>query len=135
MASYEGDVIYAPGYAKSEVTTPIEILYSTEGLLQKGGTLKPGQGDLPAGTAMKYDSATKRYEKATSAAETTCFLRLGASTGDANALPHQAPLVLGGTLKAQFLNINGTAVDATAAAALATALTGKYNAERNFLKF
>lgn len=129
MASYEGDVIYAPGFARQDVSAPVEILYSTASLVQKGGTLAPGQGDLPAGTAVKVNTSTKRYEKATAAEEVEGFLRLGVNTGTADSLPKQGVIVLGGVLKSDALS--GVTVDA----ALATALGGQFNETRKFLKF
>ena len=129
MASYEGDVIYAPGFAREDAVAPTEILYSTANLLQKGGTLAPGQGALPAGTAVKINAATKRYEKATAAADVEGFLRIGVNTGSADSLPKQGVIVLGGVLKSDALS--GVTVDA----ALATALGGQFNETRKFLKF
>lgn len=129
MASYEGDVIYAPGFAREDVSAPVEILYSTVGLFQKGGTLTPGQGAMPAGTAIKFNSATKRYEKATAAADVVGFLRLGVNTGTADSLPKQGVFVLGGILKSDTLT--GVAVDD----ALATALGGSLDTDRKTLKF
>lgn len=135
MASYEGDVILAPGFSKSESANPIEILYSMSGLFQKGGTLTPGQGALPGGTAIAYNAATKRYNKAADAATTVGFLRIGVDTGSATSHPKQGVFVLGGVIKANLANINGTAVNDAAGAALATALGGFYDAGRKTLKF
>jgi len=137
MASFEGDVIYAPGYAREEVAAPVEIMYSMAGLVQKGGTLTPGQGDLPAGTAVVMDTATKRYRKATTVAETEGFLRIGVSTGDASALPKQGVIVFGGVLKSALVgtHLPVPTAPATLPGDLATALGGHYNASRGFLKF
>lgn len=135
MASYEGDVILAPGYSKTTVSAPVEILYSMSALFQKGGTLTPGQGDMPAGTAVKYDAATKRYMKSTAAADTVGFLRLGVNAGDASSFPKQGVFVLGGEVKAALCTVNGVALTPITAAAQATALGGKYLADRDVIRF
>lgn len=129
MASYEGDVIRAPGFEQVTAAAEPEILYSYTGLLQKGGTLKPGTGVYPAGTALKFDAATKRYEKATAAADTVGFVRISVDSGAVTDIPKQAVIVFGGVLKAQYIT------GVTANAALATALGGSFNTERQFLKF
>lgn len=131
MASFEGDVILAPGFGRESAAAPVEILYSTVGLLQKGGTLAPGQGGLPAGTAVKFDTATGRYVKATAAADVEGFLRLGVNTGTADSMPKQGVIVFGGVLKADAITAAGLTVDN----ALATALGGVYDSARKFLKF
>lgn len=147
MASYEGDVVYAPGFAKSDVSTPIEIMESMAGLYQRGGTVTPGAGDLPAGTAVKLDTGTNRYVAATYTAspdggttpatsDAEGFLRLGVNAGDSvDDYPKQGTVVLGGVLKAGALNVGGTAVDDDIAATLATTLGGHYDAARKVLKF
>lgn len=123
--AFEGDVIYAPGFSGSETSTPKEILKSQVGLVQHGGTVTPGQGDLPEGTGMKLDSATKRYVKATAAADVVSFLRIGISTGDSSALPRQGVMVFHGELAASKLLINGVAP----VAADATAMGAKLNTD------
>lgn len=138
MASYEGDVIYAPGYAREEVVAPTEILYSTVGLLQKGGTLTPGLGALPAGTGVKMDTATKRYVKATSVDDVEGFIRIGVNTGTADSLPKQGVIVFGGVLKSDPLLTGLMQTDGVTAAdgaTLAAGLGGTFNANLKFIKF
>lgn len=120
--AYEGDVILAPGFGTGSTQAPVEILKSTARLRQHGGTVAPNQGDLPAGTAMKLNTDTKRFEKATAATDVVAFLRLGISTGDAKAMPRQGVLVFGGVLVASKLNLNGSPITAEVATALSGTL-------------
>lgn len=129
MSVHEGDVIRAPGIKRTDAAPTTEILYSTVGLLQKGGTIKPNTGVYPAGQALKYDSATKRYEKATVNADVVGFLRLPLNSGGADDIPKQGVIVFGGVIRAAAV------VGVTANATLAGVLGGSFNAERQFLKF
>lgn len=138
MASYEGNRLPAPGFYAGTATPPVEILYSEASLFQKGGTLAPGQGVVLEGVGLKFDSATNRYVKATTAAEVEGFNRYAVDTGsDAGAPLFQAIIVLGGKLKADKLSVDGgtTKLDDTSGAAAATALSGRYIASRRVLEF
>lgn len=130
MASRQGNVILAPGFSTTSVADPAELLYSEEGLLQKGVTLVPDQGIYEVGTPLEYDSATKRYKKATAAANVVAFVRIAVDTA---APAKMASVVFGGTIKAAVIPVIATVTNDLAA--LATALKGKYNAQLGFIKF
>jgi len=130
MASREGNVILAPGYNKGTEVTPTELLYSEVGLRQHGVTLVPNQGVLETGTPLEYDSATKRYKKATAAANVVAFVRIAVDTSDPAKL---ASVVFAGTIKAAV--IPSIASVSTDLAALAAALGGKYNAQLGYISF
>ena len=100
MVDQIGNSIPAPDYRKGGTFVDDELLYSTVGFTQHGVTLKPGQGILLLGTALKQDPSTKLYVKATAAAEVEGFLRQTTDTGsDANAQKFQQNLVEAGILK------------------------------------
>src|SRR6478735_8573024 len=97
---YTGNAIPAPAYVSGPVTADDEILFSTVGYVQKGVTLKPGQGVLPGGTALVQDAATKQYIKATTAGAAEGILRKTTDTGvDAQAQVFLANILYGGTIK------------------------------------
>jgi hypothetical protein len=128
--SRQGNVILAPGYSSTSVPNPAELLYSERGLLQKGVTLVPNQGVLETGTPLEYDTATKRYKKATAAANVVAFVRLSVDTSDPAKL---ASVVFAGTIKAGVIpSIVGVSDNL---ATLATAIGGKYNAQLGYIKF
>jgi hypothetical protein len=135
MASREGNVILAPGFTRGPEVKSKELMYSMEGLLQKGVTLKPNDGVYEVGTLLAYDNATKKYRRATTAAETVGFLRIASDTSDPAKLGN---VVLGGVVKAATVaaaNPGALTADATALTALATALNGTYNAQFGYIKF
>lgn len=136
MASYEGNRLPAPGVYGGTGTDPVEILYSEVGLFVKGGTLAPGQGVVPAGAGLKYNTTSHRYEVATAAADVEGFNRYSVDTGTATDAPlFHTVLVLGGKLQGAKLSVNGTALTAATAATTATALAGRYIASRDVLEF
>ena len=59
MVGYMGNSIPAPGYNIGENVVDEEILYSMHNYVQKGVTLKPGQGVLLAGTFLDQDPTSK----------------------------------------------------------------------------
>ena len=61
MSKNRGDVVRAPGLRTGATHQPKEIIASTVGLVQKGGTLAPAQGVLAAGTVLAKLSATKLF--------------------------------------------------------------------------
>lgn len=109
--------IPAPGFVSPTATfTDPEILYSTVGHTQKGVTLAPGQGVLPAGQALGRRTADKlwyAYDNAIADGRDTCrgFLRKPADTGPAGTTERQqGNIVISGILK------NNTLVGVDAAA-------------------
>jgi hypothetical protein len=100
MVDQIGNSIPAPDYSKGGTYVDDELLYSTVGFTQHGVTLKPGQGILLLGTALKQDPATKLYVKATAAADVEGFLRQTTDTGSSEtAQKFQQNLVEAGILK------------------------------------
>ena len=100
MADQIGNSIPAPDYSKGGTYVDDELLYSTVGFTQHGVTLKPGQGILLLGTALKQDPSTKLYVKATAAADVEGFLRQTTDTGSSEtAQKFQQNLVEAGILK------------------------------------
>lgn len=140
MASREGNVILAPGYTRGTEVKPVEILYSMNpSPFQKGCTLLPNQGVLEAGTPLEYDAASKKYRRATAAANVKGFLRLAVDTSDPMKLGN---IVLGGVIRLSAIPAttgvtDGTVTNGIAAnlAATATALNGSINTQFGFLKF
>ena len=139
MASREGNVILAPGFSRGTEVKQKEILYSMEGLLQKGVTLKPNSGVLEAGTPLQYDSATKKYVVATAAANVVGFLRIATDTADPQKLGN---IVLGGVVRLSAIPAtagvtDGTVTNGVAAnlAAMVTALNGTLNLQFGYIKF
>lgn len=129
MASREGNVILAPGFTRGTEVKSVEILYSTEGLLQKGVTFVPDSGVLEAGTPLAYDAASHKYRAATTAAETVGFVRIAVDTAAPAKLGN---VVLAGVVNTKVLPANAVTADLVA---LATALGGTYNAQYGFIKF
>lgn len=58
---YLGNAVPAPGITDGPTLTDTEILYSTQGYTQKGVTIKPGVGVLPAGCVLGQVTATKLW--------------------------------------------------------------------------
>jgi len=134
MADQYGDVVKAPsGITQKAEVLPVEILFSTEGLLKKGGTLAPGNGVLTGGTLMGVITASGLYAPYASGnldgTETPVgFLYQSVDTGaDANAEVHQGNIILRGNLKNDAL----TGVDAGAI----TALNARVDTARNLFAF
>lgn len=137
MVSQFGDVVPSPGFYSGDPSEgQPDILYSQSALELHGGTLAPGQGVLRWGTAVSFDSATKRYKKATAAADVVGFLRYSVNTGDsADAQPRQGLFVMGGVLKSSTLQVNGADLDTAGKKALAGAIGGSYNAANDSIRF
>ena len=136
MASREGDVLFAPGYTKGTEVKGDELLYSYDGLLQKGVTLVANQGVLEVGTPLEYVSGSKKYQKATAAANVKGFLRIAVDTGTSGAVSKLANIVLGGTIRYSVVPAStGVNDNATNRDAMVAALNGTYNAQFGFIKF
>lgn len=135
MASLEGNRLIAPGvYEGDPAPAQVEILMSEVGLRLKGATLKPGQGVIQAGEGLTKDATSGQYVLATTAADVEGFNRYPVDTGSGADSPVvYANVVLGGRVHADLLYINKVAV--ADAAALATALGGRYIASRKELSF
>ncbi len=130
MAESVGNTIPAPDYNGTlEFTTNLELLYSTEGVHQRGVTLKSGQGVLPLGTALKKDTSTNYYVRATTAATTVGILRQTTDT-DTNSLADawQANILLGGWLNLDHVS-SANAFDVSAIAG------AKVDTVRKFFRF
>lgn len=128
---YPGNATPAPGFSTGGTTVDDELLFSySPPPLQKGVTLKPGQGVLPLGTALAYDSATKRYVKTTTAADVKGFLRRTTNTGDnAQAQVFLGNIVQGGTLKLSAVSA------ANSGLSLTNLLGGHVDTISGFFKF
>jgi len=81
MVGYIGNSMPAGSYNVGENVVDEEILYSMHNYVQKGVTLKPGQGVLLAGTFLDQDATTKQYVKTTTAANVKGVLRKTTDTG------------------------------------------------------
>lgn len=83
MVEQVGNAIPAPGYNRKGGTSDQELLMASNpgSYHQKGVTLKSGQGLLLLGTLLKQDPSTKKYIKATSAADAEGILRTSVDTG------------------------------------------------------
>jgi len=127
-AEFEGDVLRPPGVGPERVVTaPEEIIASyNPPPLKKGGTVLAGVGIVRAGEPMKRSVDGKTWVKAafadaTAVNETAC---------NATAEAHQINLLFGGVINAKV-----AAITATNAAALATALKGKYIPGFDYISF
>lgn len=129
-ASYPGNAIPAPGYAKGSVSVDDELLFSTVGYHQKGVTLKAGQGVLPLGTFLAYDAASKRYVKTTTPGDVKGVLRKSVDTGtDANGQVWLANILYGGMLKLSAVSAANSGVTLT------SVLAAKVDTVVGFFKF
>lgn len=81
MVGYIGNSIPAGSYNVGQNIVDEEILYSAHNYVQKGVTLKPGQGVLLAGTFLDQDPTTKKYVKTTTPANVKGILRKTTDTG------------------------------------------------------
>lgn len=97
MAEQFGNTIPAPSYNEGPYIANDELLFSTRGLVQKGVTLKPGQGVLLLGTLLDQDPATKQYVKTVTPANAKGVLRQTTDT-DFGGKTWQANIVYAGTL-------------------------------------
>ena len=133
MAStqYTGNAIPAPAVSTGPGVDDQEILFSTTGYIQKGVTLKPGQGVLVAGTFLKQDTGTKQYVKSTAAAGSEGVLRKTVDTGtDTAGQVWLANILYGGTLKLAAISAANSGI-----ADLTTVLGGQVNAAQGFFRF
>jgi len=130
MAESVGNTIPAPGFnGDLDFTVNLELLYSTEGVHQRGVTLKSGQGVLPLGTALKKDASTNYYVQATTANTTVGILRQTTDTDtDSNASAWQANILQGGWLKFDLVS-SANAFDVSAIAG------AKVDAVRGYFRF
>lgn len=131
VTQYPGNAIPAPGLTTGPNTHDQELLYSTVGYVQKGVTLKPGQGVLPLGTFLKQDAGTKQYVKATAAADAAGVLRATVDTGvDTAAQVWLANILYGGTLKLSHVSTANSGI-----ADLSTVLGAQVNKVAGFFRF
>lgn len=127
---YPGNAIPAPGLASGQVSVDDELLYSTVGYVQKGVTLKPGQGVLPLGTFLVQDSASKQYVATTTAGEVEGVLRQTTDTGtDANGQVWLANILYGGVLKLSAVSAANSGVTLT------SVLNAQVNEIAGFFRF
>lgn len=72
MVEYEGSVLRPPGVGtESQQPEVEELLGSTVGYTQKGGTIASGTGVLKVGAPVKFNTGTGYWEKSTIAAGST----------------------------------------------------------------
>jgi len=129
---YSGNTIPAPTYKGDlEFTTNEEILWSTQGVVRKGVTLKPGQEVLKLGTFLKKDTATNYYVKATDAADVIGVLQQTTDTGTtSNADVWQGNILFGGWLKLSHVST------ANAGGAILASVAGaQVNEARGYFRF
>ena len=126
-----GNSIPAPAVALDGPTTvDSELLYSTVGYVQKGVTLKPGQGVLPAGTFLAQDGTSKQYVKTTTAGQVLGVLRQTTDTGTtSDAQVWQANILYGGVLKL------GMVSSANSGVTLTSVLGAQTNTVAGFFRF
>lgn len=130
MSNYTGNAIPAPGLASGSVSVDDELLYSTTGYVQKGVTLKPGQGVLKLGTFLKQDAASKQYIKTTTPADVEGVLRQTTDTGsDALGQVWQANILYGGVLKLSAVSAANSGVTLT------SVLNAQVNTIQGFFRF
>lgn len=125
-----GNSIPAPSYVEGGYTVDDELLYSAHNYIQKGVTLKPGQGVLPLGTFLAQDSGTKQYVKSTNTSLITGVLRQTTDTGaTADAQVWQANILYAGLLKYSAVSAANSGVTLT------NVLGAKVNTIAGFFKF
>lgn len=128
MAEFEGNVLRPPGVGPVKVVAaPEELIasYNPPPLI-KGGTVLAGVGVLRVGEPMKRSADGKTWVKAAFADAQA----LNKTAVDVTAENHLINLVFGGVVNAKV-----AAITTTNAAALATALGGKYIPGFEYLKF
>ena len=128
MAEQFGNTIPGPSYNEGPYIANDELLYSTVGLVQKGVTLKKGQGVLPLGTLLKQDTATKQYVKTIVPADAQGVLRQSTDT-DFNGRTWQANIVYAGVLNLSKMTAANSGV------ALASVSGATVNTVAGFFKF
>lgn len=127
---YTGNAIPAPGMAKGLHTNDLELLYSAHNYIQKGVTLKAGQGVLLLGTFLKQDTATKKYVKTTVAADATGVLRKTVDTGtDVEGQVWLGNILYAGVLKLDLVTAANSGVTLT------DVLGATVNSVEGFFKF
>lgn len=127
---YPGNAIPAPGLRQGPSFADEELLYSTVGYVQKGVTLKPGQGVLLAGTFLVQDAATKQYVATTTEADVQGVLRKSVDTGTtAEAQVWQANILYGGTLNLSMVSAANSGVT------LSEVLNAQVNSVAGFFRF
>lgn len=130
MADAYGNVMTGPsGITTQAEVKPVEILYSTHRLVQKGGTFAADNGVIVGGTAVGLITASGKYAPYDGAAADgteTCrgFLR---QSVDTDGRDMQGNIVFGGVLKNDAL----TGVDAAAI----TDLNARVDDTRNIFSF
>lgn len=128
---YTGNAIPAPGFHTGDNVGDDEVLFSTVGYIQKGVTLKPGQGVLRGGTFLRQDATTKQYVKATSAADAEGVLRKTTDTGTATTdAAWLANILYGGTLKLAAVSTANSGI-----ADLTSVLNAQVNTVAGFFRF
>lgn len=129
-----GNVMRPPVTTTVVAAAPEEVLGSTKGLVQKGGTVAQGSGVIRAGELMAYNSGTGYWTVAT---DTTveAINRTAVDTTDGPALIN---LIHAGVVNTKVSGItNGltsTAL-ATRLGNIATALKGRLVPAQNYLIF
>lgn len=127
---YPGNAIPAPGFKRGGDTEDLEILWSFQGYIQKGVTLKPGQGVLKTGTFLKQDATSKQYIKTTTAADVVGVLRKTVDTGsDADAQVWLGNILYAGTLNLSLVTAANSGVTLT------SVLGAKVNTVAGFFRF
>ena len=127
MAEQIGNHLPAPAQSEGAKYINDELLYSTEGYVQKGVTLKPGQGVLPLGTLLKQDGSTKQYVKATDNTATG-VLRQSVDT-DLDGKVWQANILYAGILRYTVVSSANPGVN------LSSVLGATVNTVAGFFKF
>ena len=132
MADYpqSGNSIPAPSFKNGGYTVDDELLYSAHNYVQKGVTLKPGQGVLPLGTFLAQDPTTKQYVKYTNTANIVGVLRKTTDTGATT----DAQVWLGNILYAGLLKLSAVSA-ANSGVTMTNVLGAKVNAVEGFFKF
>jgi hypothetical protein len=127
---YFGNSTPAPGFARGGQAVDDEILYSAHNYVQKGVTLKPGQGVLIGGTFLVKDPASKKYVKATDPSTAVGILRKTTDTGTTeDAQQWQANILYAGLVKLAAVQ------KANSGVTLTNVLSGTVNDDEGYFKF
>lgn len=140
MVSREGNVLKVPGTGSVAEVKGDEILGSYARFTQKGVTLLANGGVLEAGTPLTVSGTAKKYKGVAAAdvdgtTDPVCIgiLRKGVDTTGSDVL---ANYVASGIVKTSALKLaNGTAMNATQIANLATLLNGRVDPVHGYLIF
>lgn len=128
---YPGNAMPAPTLDVGRHVTDEELLASySPPPLQKGVTLKPGQGILPYGTLLAYDASSKRYVKTTDTGAAKGFLRQTTNTG----APGETRVFLGNIVQRGTLNLSAVSA-ANSGVSLSGLLGGRVDTIANFFIF